>query len=73
MNGDLSPLVGYFTTFNNWSTIFSKNKKSLFTTFNFEKWWEETVIKLKDVFMKDNDFKERMWLKQLAVLKRSSI
>ena len=27
----------YFTTFNNWSTIFSKNKKSLFTTFNFEK------------------------------------
>lgn len=34
-----------------------------------KKWWEETVIKLKDVFMKDNDFKERMWLKQLAVLK----
>ncbi|CAX44823.1 PI4-kinase, putative [Candida dubliniensis CD36] len=34
-----------------------------------KKWWEETVIKLKDVFMQDNDFKERMWLKQLAVLK----
>ncbi|KAI5966380.1 LSB6 [Candida pseudojiufengensis] len=32
-------------------------------------WWENTVINLKKVFMKDKDFKERMWLKQLAVLK----
>ncbi|RCK56070.1 Phosphatidylinositol 4-kinase LSB6 [Candida viswanathii] len=32
-------------------------------------WWEETVPKLKKVFMQDNDFRERMWLKQLAVLK----
>ncbi|CAK9682799.1 unnamed protein product [Candida parapsilosis] len=32
-------------------------------------WWETTVVKLKHVFMKDNDFKERMWNKQLAVLK----
>lgn len=32
-------------------------------------WWEQTVTKLRDVFAKDNDFKERMWLRQLAVLK----
>lgn len=32
-------------------------------------WWESTVVKLKQVFMKDNDFKERLWNKQLAVLK----
>ncbi|KAI5955422.1 lsb6 [Candida margitis] len=32
-------------------------------------WWETTVVKLKHVFMKDNDFKERLWNKQLAVLK----
>ena len=32
-------------------------------------WWETTVVKLKNVFMKDADFKERMWNKQLAVLK----
>ncbi|KAG7661036.1 LSB6 [[Candida] subhashii] len=32
-------------------------------------WWEETVANLKQVFIKDQDFKERMWLKQLAVLK----
>lgn len=27
------------------------------------------MVKLKQVFMKDNDFKERLWNKQLAVLK----
>lgn len=32
-------------------------------------WWEETIPMLKQVFMQDNDFRERMWLKQLAVLK----
>lgn len=32
-------------------------------------WWETTVVRLKSVFQKDSDFKERMWLKQLAVLK----
>lgn len=32
-------------------------------------WWEQTIIKLKEVFQKDADFKERMWLKQIAVLK----
>lgn len=32
-------------------------------------WWEETIPKLKEVFKQDNDFRERMWLKQLAVLK----
>lgn len=32
-------------------------------------WWETTVKKLKDVFMQDTDFKERMWKKQLSVLK----
>ncbi|CCG22196.1 Type II phosphatidylinositol 4-kinase [Candida orthopsilosis Co 90-125] len=32
-------------------------------------WWESTVVNLKQVFMKDNDFKERLWNKQLAVLK----
>ncbi|KAI5958292.1 LSB6 [Candida theae] len=32
-------------------------------------WWETTVVKLKNVFMKDADFKDRLWNKQLAVLK----
>lgn len=32
-------------------------------------WWETTVTRLKKVFEKDSDFKERMWLRQLAVLK----
>mmetsp|Transcript_6727 Transcript_6727/g.8370 ORF Transcript_6727/g.8370 Transcript_6727/m.8370 type:complete len:669 (+) Transcript_6727:1915-3921(+) len=32
-------------------------------------WWEMTVKKLKEVFMQDADFKERMWKKQLSVLK----
>ncbi|CUM64559.1 uncharacterized protein PRCAT00002166001 [Priceomyces carsonii] len=32
-------------------------------------WWETTVVRLKEVFQKDNDFKERMWSRQLAVLK----
>ena len=32
-------------------------------------WWEQTTIKLKAVFQKDADFKERMWHKQIAVLK----
>lgn len=32
-------------------------------------WWEQTIVKLKEVFSKDADFKERMWLRQVAVLK----
>lgn len=32
-------------------------------------WWEQTIIKLRSVFEQDADFKERMWLKQVAVLK----
>lgn len=32
-------------------------------------WWEQTITKLKAVFEKDADFKERMWHKQVAVLK----
>lgn len=32
-------------------------------------WWEQMVIELKAVFQIDTDFKERMWHKQLAVLK----
>lgn len=32
-------------------------------------WWEKTVMELKNIFMKDADFKERMWRKQLAFLK----
>lgn len=32
-------------------------------------WWEQTITKLKAVFSKDADFKERMWIKQVAVLK----
>lgn len=32
-------------------------------------WWEQCIVKLKEVFSKDADFKERMWLKQVAVLK----
>ncbi|KAK6537505.1 phosphatidyl inositol kinase [Orbilia ellipsospora] len=33
------------------------------------KWWAETQTGLKDIFKLDADFKERMWAKQLAVLK----
>ncbi|KAF3903068.1 hypothetical protein ABW21_db0201342 [Orbilia brochopaga] len=33
------------------------------------KWWEETQMGLKEIFKLDADFKERMWAKQLAVLK----
>lgn len=32
-------------------------------------WWEKLVTELKAVFQIDADFKERMWHKQLAVLK----
>lgn len=32
-------------------------------------WWEQTIMKLRSVFEKDADFKERMWRKQVAVLK----
>lgn len=32
-------------------------------------WWEQTTMKLKAVFEKDTDFKERMWHKQIAVIK----
>lgn len=32
-------------------------------------WWEQTVVKLKEVFVQDKDFKEKHWRKQLAVLK----
>ncbi|KAF3204578.1 phosphatidyl inositol kinase [Orbilia oligospora] len=33
------------------------------------KWWAETQMGLKEIFKQDADFKERMWAKQLAVLK----
>ncbi|KAF3937265.1 hypothetical protein ABW19_dt0200046 [Dactylella cylindrospora] len=33
------------------------------------KWWAETQMGLKEIFKLDTDFKERMWAKQLAVLK----
>ncbi|GME77782.1 unnamed protein product [Ambrosiozyma monospora] len=33
------------------------------------KWWEETTVLLKEVFSRDSGFKERMFKKQLAVLK----
>lgn len=32
-------------------------------------WWEQTITSLKEVFAKDQDFKERQWTKQVAVLK----
>lgn len=32
-------------------------------------WWEKTINELRKVFEQDADFKERMWLKQVAVLK----
>lgn len=32
-------------------------------------WWEKTVADLRKVFAQDTDFKERMWQKQVAVLK----
>ncbi|EPS36563.1 hypothetical protein H072_9890 [Dactylellina haptotyla CBS 200.50] len=33
------------------------------------RWWAETQMGLKEIFKLDADFKERMWAKQLAVLK----
>lgn len=32
-------------------------------------WWQHTVVRLRRVFETDGDFSERMWLKQLAVIK----
>lgn len=32
-------------------------------------WWERTITRLKDIFEQDNDFKKRLWNKQLSVLK----
>ncbi|CEP25253.1 LSB6 [Cyberlindnera jadinii] len=32
-------------------------------------WWEETSLLFRELFAKDDDFKERMWKKQWAVLK----
>lgn len=32
-------------------------------------WWSQTTLALKRVFQNDNDFKERMFAKQLAVMK----
>lgn len=37
------------------------------------KWWESTVCKLKAVFQKDKNFKEKNWSKQLAVLKGQAL
>ena len=33
------------------------------------KWWSETQAKLRELFEMDTDFKERMFSKQMAVLK----
>ncbi|SGZ56280.1 CIC11C00000004962 [Sungouiella intermedia] len=32
-------------------------------------WWEQTITKLKEVFSQDQDFKEKQWTRQVAVLK----
>lgn len=37
------------------------------------KWWESTVCKLKAVFQKDRNFKEKNWSQQLAVLKGQAL
>lgn len=37
------------------------------------KWWEDTVCKLKAVFQRDKNFKEKYWHKQLAVLKGQAL
>lgn len=46
-----------------------KTRKHYLPLLTSKYWWEQTILKLKTVFMKDADFKERMWLKQVAVLK----
>lgn len=46
-----------------------KTRKHYLPLLTSKYWWEQTITKLKAVFMKDADFKERMWLKQVAVLK----
>lgn len=46
-----------------------KTRKHYLPLLTSKYWWEQTITKLKAVFMKDEDFKERMWLKQVAVLK----
>jgi phosphatidylinositol 4-kinase type 2 len=33
------------------------------------KWWEESAIVLRQLFGRDTEFKERMWKRQLAVIK----
>lgn len=46
-----------------------KTRRHYLTLLTSKHWWEHTVVKLREVFELDNDFKERMWHKQLAVLK----
>lgn len=46
-----------------------KTRKHFLPLLTSKYWWEQTTIKLKAVFQKDADFKERMWHKQIAVLK----
>jgi len=49
---------------------FSRNTRKTYLSLLTSKWWwEQTITQLREVFEKDNDFKERLWLQQVAVLK----
>ncbi|OBA24462.1 hypothetical protein METBIDRAFT_10599 [Metschnikowia bicuspidata var. bicuspidata NRRL YB-4993] len=47
----------------------NKTRRHFLPLLTSKYWWEQTTIKLKSCFQKDADFKERMWHKQIAVLK----
>lgn len=47
----------------------SKTRQHFLPLLTLKYWWESTVTKLKDVLSKDEDFKERMFVRQMAVLK----
>lgn len=47
----------------------SKTRQHYLPLLTSKYWWEQTIVKLRKVFAKDPGFKERKWLKQVAVLK----
>ncbi len=49
---------------------FSQNSRNHFLPLLCSsKWWEESSLLFREMFSRDSEFKERMWRRQLAVLK----
>ncbi|CAN6638770.1 phosphatidylinositol 4-kinase Lsb6p [Trichomonascus vanleenenianus] len=46
-----------------------KTKDHFIPLLSSPEWWQDTTVVLKRAFQRDTEFKERMWKRQLAVLK----